>query len=82
MVLGDHQPAPLITGHDAPPDVPVHIISDDPRLLDRLPADIFAEGIVLPDGPVIPMRDLRKILVTAFETPLEPPLPSHDRRTQ
>ncbi|PTX41107.1 sulfatase [Allosediminivita pacifica] len=82
VVLGDHQPAPLITGHDAPPDVPVHIISDDPRLLDRLPADIFAEGIVLPDGPVIPMRDLRKILVTAFETPLEPPLPSHDRRTQ
>jgi len=34
IVLGDHQPAPLITGDDAPWDVPVHVISGDPDLLE------------------------------------------------
>lgn len=33
IVLGDHQPAPLITGDDASAAVPVHIISGDPELL-------------------------------------------------
>ncbi|KQI67483.1 hypothetical protein AN189_15190 [Loktanella sp. 3ANDIMAR09] len=71
VVLGDHQPAPLLAGQDAPPDVPVHFISDDPRLLDRLPADVFARGIVpATDAPVLPMQDLRVLLTTLFETPL------------
>ncbi|MDN3517037.1 sulfatase [Aquisalimonas lutea] len=33
IVLGDHQPAPLITGPDAARTVPVHVISGDPALL-------------------------------------------------
>jgi hypothetical protein len=33
IVLGDHQTAPLITGHDAGPDVPVHFISGDISIL-------------------------------------------------
>lgn len=33
IALGDHQPAPLITGDGAAPDVPVHVISGDPTLL-------------------------------------------------
>lgn len=33
IVLGDHQPAPLVTGDNATRDVPVHIISGDPGLL-------------------------------------------------
>ena len=34
IVLGDHQPAPLVTGDGATRDVPVHIISGDPALLE------------------------------------------------
>ena len=33
IVLGDHQPAPLITGDDASRAVPVHVISGDPVLV-------------------------------------------------
>ena len=71
VVLGDHQPAPLLTGPGAPPDVPIHIIADDPRLLDRLPGDVFQPGM-LPgaDSAVLPMQDMRAILTTIFETPL------------
>ena len=36
IVLGDHQAAPLITGHGAGADVPVHMISSDESLLTRL----------------------------------------------
>lgn len=34
IVLGDHQPAPLITGEDASRDVIVHVISGDPALVE------------------------------------------------
>lgn len=33
IVLGDHQPAPLITGEGVSWDVPVHVVSGDPTLL-------------------------------------------------
>ncbi len=70
VILGDHQPAPLLTGQDAPPDVPVHVISRDPSLLDRLPAAHFSRGMIpTPDAPVLPMQDIRAIMTTAFEAP-------------
>ncbi|WP_417512909.1 sulfatase [Marinobacter sp.] len=34
IILGDHQPAPLITGENASRDVIVHIISGDPALVE------------------------------------------------
>lgn len=34
IVLGDHQPAPLITGENASRDVVVHVISGDPTLVE------------------------------------------------
>ncbi|MDX1799930.1 MAG: sulfatase-like hydrolase/transferase [Marinobacter sp.] len=39
IVLGDHQPAPLVTGDGATRDVPVHIISGDPQLLKPFTGD-------------------------------------------
>ncbi|KIT14782.1 hypothetical protein [Jannaschia aquimarina] len=72
IVVGDHQPAPLLTGPGASPDVPVHILSDDPRLLSRLPADIFGPGLIPdPDRPTLPMQDIRAILTTIYEDPLQ-----------
>lgn len=44
MVLGDHQPAPLITGEGAAWDVPVHVISGDPTLLRPFLQWGFVEG--------------------------------------
>lgn len=46
IVLGDHQPAPLITGDDAGPGVPVHIISGDTDLLEPFLARGFEPGAV------------------------------------
>ncbi len=71
IVLGDHQPAPLLTGEGASPDVPVHVVSDDPRLLARLPPDLFDAGLIPgADRGTLPMQDLRAIITTIFETPL------------
>ncbi|CTQ51240.1 hypothetical protein [Jannaschia donghaensis] len=71
IVLGDHQPAPLLTGQGASPDVPIHIISDDPRLLNRLPEALFTRGMVPdPARATLPMQDLRVMLTTIYETPL------------
>ncbi len=72
VVLGDHQPAPLLTGDGASPDVPVHVISDDPALLARLPAEVFGPGLIpAPDRRTLPMQDLRAIMTAIFETPLQ-----------
>ena len=44
IVLGDHQPAPLITGEGATWEVPVHVISGDRALLEPFIDWGFAEG--------------------------------------
>lgn len=73
IVLGDHQPAPLLTGQGASPDVPVHVISDDPRLLDLLPEDLFGRGMVPdPARATLPMQDLRALLTRIYEVPPTP----------
>ncbi|WP_164870939.1 LTA synthase family protein [Mesobaculum littorinae] len=70
IVLGDHQPAPLLTGQNAPPDVPIHVMSRDPALLDRLPNSHFAQGMMpAPDAEPLPMQDFREMMTTVFETP-------------
>lgn len=69
IVLGDHQPAPLITGDDASAAVPVHIISGDPALLAPFRTYGFVEG-TLPslDNPekAARMSQLRHWLREAF----------------
>ncbi|WP_404377062.1 alkaline phosphatase [Vreelandella aquamarina] len=69
IVLGDHQPAPLITGDDASAAVPVHIISGDPALLAPFKQRGFVEGMLPPlarpqDAP--PMSQLRHWLQQDF----------------
>lgn len=53
IVLGDHQAVPLITGHQAGADVPVHMISSDSALLARL-ADRGRDGWSAIDGLALP----------------------------
>ena len=61
IVLGDHQPAPIITGPDASRDVPVHIISRDRDLVERFETEWFTPGMIPaadePDPTMDTMRD-------------------------
>ncbi len=49
ILLGDHQPAPLVTGDDATWEVPVHVLSGDRALVEPFLEWGFAEG-ARPDG--------------------------------
>ncbi|MGM0812302.1 MAG: sulfatase [Pseudomonadota bacterium] len=44
ILVGDHQPAPLITGADASPGVPVHVFSGAPELLEPFRDRGFVPG--------------------------------------
>ncbi|SDQ92647.1 sulfatase [Thermostaphylospora chromogena] len=67
VFLGDHQPAPLITGIGASRDVPITIVTRDRAVLDRISGWGWHEG-VRPgaDAPVWPMDAFRDRFLTAF----------------
>lgn len=67
VVLGDHQPAALVTGEDASRAVPVHIVSSDRALVEGFAADGFKVGMTPdPHGPEPSMDSLRERLVREF----------------
>ncbi|MBV9822671.1 MAG: sulfatase, partial [Actinobacteria bacterium] len=45
LVLGDHQPATVVSGTDAGHDVPISIIARDPAVLDRISAWGWQNGL-------------------------------------
>jgi hypothetical protein len=67
IVLGDHQPAPLVTGDDAPWEVPVHVISADADVLAPFLDWGFVEG-AWPnvEGEVLGMDYFRSWFVEAY----------------
>ena len=70
IVLGDHQPAPLVTGDDTSRAVPVHVISGDRTLLEPFWDWGFSRG-ALPDPAQHPRRmdAFRDWFVGAFSVP-------------
>ena len=70
VALGDHQPAPLITGEGAPRTVPVHVVSTDPDVVAGFLEHGFAPGVLPPDvigeATVPRMSELRRIMVEAL----------------
>lgn len=66
LLVGDHQPASSVTGEGASWDVPVHVITRDPELLQRFVALGFRPGL----EPVRPalggLHDLTAILLKVF----------------
>ena len=68
VVLGDHQPATLITGHDDPShDVPISVIAHDPRVMRRIAGWSWESGVSpSPRAPVWPMAAFRDRFLTAF----------------
>jgi hypothetical protein len=67
VMLGDHQPAPLVTGPDAGRDVPITILAKDPAVLDRVAGWGWTDGLKpAPDAPVWPMSSFRDRFLVAF----------------
>ncbi len=70
VILGDHQPAAIVTGPGASRDVPVHIVADDPAVIKRIRSWNWTPGL-RPAGnaPVWPMEGFRERFVRSFGSP-------------
>lgn len=69
IILGDHQPAPLVTGDNASRDVPMHIIAQDPDLLAAMDHWRWTPGMMPDDQtPVWPMDAFYERFIDAFST--------------
>jgi hypothetical protein len=67
VVLGDHQPATVITGEDASHDVPISIIAHDPKVIQQIAGWRWEDGISpTPRAPVWPMAAFRDRFLTTF----------------
>lgn len=70
IVLGDHQPAPLITGENASRAVPVHVLSADPALVRPFLDWGFVPGALPdPDHPAHGMDAFRDWFLRAYSEP-------------
>jgi hypothetical protein len=68
IVLGDHQPAANVAGENATWDVPVHIISSQPELLQRFVDRGFQPGLT-PRAPRLgAMFDFTRIILDALDS--------------
>jgi phosphatidylglycerophosphate synthase len=67
VVLGDHQPARIVTGQAAGHDVPISVIAHDPEVLDRIAGWDWQDGLrPSPRAPVWRMDAFRDRFLTAF----------------
>ena len=67
VVLGDHQPAGVVSGSDPSHDVPISIIAHDPTVLDRVGAWGWTAGLrPADDAPVWGMDSFRNRFLAAF----------------
>jgi hypothetical protein len=66
VLLGDHEPAAAVSGEKASWDVPVHVISSRPQILDRLRGRGFRQGLTPARPSLGHMHTLLPILQGAF----------------
>ena len=67
VMLGDHQPATIVSGEDAGHDVPITVIARDPAVLDRISGWRWTEGLrPAPDAPVWRMDTFRDRFLAAY----------------
>ena len=67
VFLGDHQPAPIVTGEGASRDVPITIVARDPAVLDRIASWGWQDGLNPgPQAPVWRMDSFRDRFLTAY----------------
>jgi phosphatidylglycerophosphate synthase len=69
IVLGDHQPLPIVSGTDSNHDVPISIIAHDPNVLKQIGGWGWNAGLKpSPNAPVWPMNAFRNKFLTAFDS--------------
>lgn len=67
LVMGDHQPMPLIADGASVPDVMVHIISSDAAVMSAVEAWQWTPGMLpADDAPIWPMDTVRNRFVETF----------------
>jgi phosphatidylglycerophosphate synthase len=67
VVLGDHQPATLVTGQGAGHDVPISVIARDPKVTNQIAGWGWQDGMLpSPHAPVWPMASFRDRFLSAF----------------
>jgi hypothetical protein len=67
VLLGDHQPATIVSGAGASHDVPVSIVAHDPAVMDRIAAWGWQRGLrPSTDAPVWRMDQFRDRFLSAF----------------
>ena len=74
ILIGDHQPPAAVTGEHADWDVPVHVVTNRPGVLDSLVSHGFRTGMTPSRPSVARMHALTPILLAAFgSAPARPP---------
>lgn len=70
VILGDHQPAAIITGPNASRAVPIHVVSADRTLIEGFRAQGFTAGM-LPGAQTREWRmdEMRQVLIDRFSAP-------------
>lgn len=67
VLVGDHQPAPLVTGDNASRDVPVHVLSRDKSVITPFIEAGFTSGLMpQSQSPARAMADFRPLLHRLF----------------
>jgi hypothetical protein len=70
IVVGDHQPLPIVSGQRANHDVPISIIAHDPKVLQRISGWGWNQGLQpRRAAPVWPMSAFRDRFLSAFDSP-------------
>jgi hypothetical protein len=73
VVLGDHQPATIVSGADASHDVPVTVIAHDPAVMGRISGWGWQDGLRPgPDAPVWRMDTFRDRFLSAYGPTQQP----------
>jgi phosphatidylglycerophosphate synthase len=69
IVLGDHQPLPIVSGHNSNHDVPISIIAHDPKVLKQIGSWGWNAGLKPnANAPVWPMSAFRNQFLGAFDS--------------
>jgi hypothetical protein len=72
IVMGDHQPAANVTGEGATWDVPVHIISSQPELLQRFIDRGFEKGLTPREPRIGAVFDFTRTILDALDSGANP----------
>ncbi len=73
ILLGDHQPATIVSGEGASHDVPITIVAHDPAVMHQISGWRWQDGMLPgPQAPVWPMNVFRDRFLSAYSSGVQP----------